>query len=282
LKNFLYFILVFGIQLTLSSTSMATPQAAHFKKVVWIVFENTDYDKALKQPDFAHFASQGALLTDMHAAIHPSQGNYISMIAGSTFGIKNDKPVDLSELHLGDLLEKNRMDWRAYAEGYPGNCFLGSNHGMFARKHVPFLSFTNVTTNPERCAKIEDTGSFQQDLFNDRLPEYSLYIPNMENDGHDSGVDFAGRWLKTHFGNILNAPEKFPDILFVLTFDESSGASQSNQIYTVLIGNQVQKGVKNSQSLTHPALLKMIEDELGLGHLGREDSKAPSVSGIWK
>ena len=137
---------------------------SHFKKVVYIVFENEDYAPVLSQPDFARYSALGASFTQFLAEAHPSQGNYIAMIAGSTLGVLNDRNYDLDKPHLGDQLEARGMDWKNYVEGYPGNCFTGPTQGTFARKHAPFLSFITVTNNPDRCAKIVNASTNKQYL----------------------------------------------------------------------------------------------------------------------
>ena len=71
-------------------------------------------------------------------------------------------------------------------------------------------------------------------------------------------------------------------MLFVLTWDESEIFSPKNQIYTVLIGKNIKPGSQSNQKLNHMSLLKMVEDELALGNLGREDATSPVISGIWK
>jgi hypothetical protein len=254
----------------------------HFKKVVWIVFENTNYSKALAQKDFKKISELGVLLTDLRAETHPSQGNYIAMIAGSKLGVTDDSVVDLKENHIGDLLENAGLNWKAYAEDYPGNCFLGKSSGKYFRKHVPFLSFANVSQNSARCLNIENTSNFMSDFKKGSLPSFSMYTPNIVNDGHDTNVDFAGKWLMSNFGAILSNPQQLGDVLFIITFDESGFLSLGNQIYTVLIGSNIKNGTENSQRLSHPALLKLIEDEYGIGNLGRDDALAAPIKGIWK
>lgn len=259
-----------------------TASASHFKKVVWMVFENTDYQTAMKQPDFNRLTKQGVLFTNLLAQVHPSQGNYINMMAGSNYGVRTDSNVDLNVRHLGDLLEEKGMDWHVYAEEYPGNCFTQSRSGNYVRKHNPFISFTNVSKNSERCKKIESADLFAQDLSSDSLPEFTMYIPNMKNDGHDTGADFAGKWLTSKLGHVFSSPEKMKETLFVITFDESESYANSNQVFTVILGSSVIPGSMNNQAIGHPALLKLIEDELGLGNLGKDDSTAPNLTNIWK
>lgn len=57
------------------------------KKVMVIIFENTDFSDAMSQPFFSHIAQQGALLTEMVAEAHPSQSNYVALTAGETAGV---------------------------------------------------------------------------------------------------------------------------------------------------------------------------------------------------
>ncbi|MBC7539437.1 MAG: hypothetical protein H7281_11495 [Bacteriovorax sp.] len=274
----------FFISIILSSAlhAQANTNSGHFKKVVWIVFENTNYSKALAQPDFKKLTQNGALFTNLIAEVHPSQGNYIAMVAGSKLGVNNDNVVDLKESHVGDLLEKAGLKWKTYAENYPGNCFTGKSSGDYYRKHVPFMSFANVSQNSARCLNIEDETKFFDDFKSGALPEFSMYIPNIKNDGHDTGVDYAGKWLGNTFGSILLNPANLGDVLFIITFDESGLLSPKNQIYTVLLGANVKAGSENAQLMSHPALLKMIEDEFGIGDLGREDLTAQVITGIWK
>lgn len=276
MKSFIVFILLNFLTLNLYSRNVS-----HFRKVVWIIFENENFDPVFKQADFAKLAGAGVLFTQMTAESHPSQPNYVAMIAGSSLGVSNDKNVELSSTHLGDLLEKSNKDWRVYAEGYPGNCFQSPGSGSYVRKHIPFLSFSNVIRNPARCAKIMNEKKFFSDLDGDLLPEYTMYVPDLKNDGHDTGIDYAGMWLTKKFGDILSRPEALKDTLFVITFDESDLQSKANQIYTVLIGKNIIKGSINRQRINHYSLLKMIEDELQLGNLGRYDASAPAIENIW-
>jgi hypothetical protein len=160
--------------LILLSFFSISAHAQNFNKVLVIVFENTEYVNAIKQPFFSSLAKEGALLTNFKAAIHPSQGNYIAMISGSTFNITNDKPINLTDSHIGDLLEEVKKDWKIYAEDYPGNCFLGATAGDYARKHVPFLSFVNVQKTPTRCAKVVEGKTFFNDFDAGKLPTFSF------------------------------------------------------------------------------------------------------------
>lgn len=253
----------------------------HFKRVVIVVFENTDFENALKQPYFSQLAREGALATNYFALTHPSQPNYLGLIAGSTYNVLTDGNVNLSHPHLGDLLEEAKLDWRVYAEGYPGNCFLGTRRGSYVRKHVPFISFTNVSGNPARCGKILEASAFQNDFNANKLPAFSLYVPNLQDDGHDTNVSYGDRWLKQFFGPLLSSSKLPKDLLVIITFDEGSHFS-NNKILTLFWGAGVKPGSRTDVKLNHYNMLRTLEDEFSLSSLGQNDAKVGPVTGIWK
>ncbi len=251
-----------------------------FKKVFVVVLENTNYSAAIQQPFLAEFAKRGALLTNMTASTHPSEGNYISMIAGDTFGINKDIKIDLPDANLADLIEAKGMSWKVYAEDYPGNCFQGDS-GNYARKHNPFISFTSISTNPKRCRNIVNSDQMDSDLKSGNLPNYSMYAPNLKNDGHDTGVAFADQWLSQKFGALMKDPNFMDQMLFIITFDES-GSKASNQVYTAVFGDSVISGASSNQPYTHYSILKTIESAWGLGSLNKKDVTASEINDVLK
>lgn len=253
-----------------------------FNKVMIIVLENTSYDDAVEQPFIGSLTHRGALLTRFSAETHPSQPNYLALISGSAHGVHDDYNVSIDAPHVGDLLEAKGLQWKVYAEGYPGSCFLGDKAGDYVRKHVPFLSFTNVQTNPTRCSRIVNASQLSQDIQTGTLPNYSLYIPDQRNDGHDTGVSFADEWLSTTFGPLL-LDRRFTDgLLLVVTFDEGKSFLSSNRVLTVLLGDSVEPGARSDKAYNHYSLLRLVEDEFALGTLGENDAEAPAITGVWK
>jgi len=268
---------LFGAILCLTP-SLATA-APSFKKVVYIVLENAGYSEAVSQEYLAQFAKRGALLGAFHAESHPSQPNYIAMVAGATLGVSGDRPVNLDARHIGDVLEEAGKTWKVYAQGYPGNCFLGATRGKYARKHVPFLSFKSVSTNPQRCANVTDDSGFAAALKAGALPDLSFFVPDLDNDGHDTSVDHAGRWLSAYLDPLLK--DLASDTLIVVTFDEDDGGD-GNQIYTALFGAAVAPGSVSNAPYDHYSLLRTIEGALGLGSLGQGDDGAAPITGVWR
>jgi hypothetical protein len=260
------------------------PRVTH---VFLVILENEDASAAMQQPFLMELASRGATLTNYHGLAHPSLPNYIALAAGSTYGITNDDTITLDVKHLGDLIEERGLTWRVYAENYPGNCFLGdsagsTSSGQYVRRHVPFINFTNVQNNPQRCAdRIIDATALDADIAAGRLPSFAMYIPNDQHNGHDSSVAIADQWLQGRFRSLLADPRFITDTVFIVTFDESNSRSDST-VFIAFNGPPVIAGVTSSHRYDHYSLLRTIEEILRVGNLGKNDAVAEPVSGIWK
>ncbi len=259
------------------------PYAPGFKRAFVVVLENADYKQAVKQPFLKQLMKRGATLTNYHAIAHPSQPNYVALIAGATMGITNDErfEIGLYERHLGDLFEAVGSTWTAYAEGWPGHCFRKAASSRYVRKHEPFISFQDIQTVPFRCAQIKEAGELDRDLAAGKLPDFALYSPDMDDDGHNTGVKAADEWLRRRFGPLLDDPKFMKDMLFVVTFDEDSG-TPDNHVLAVLVGDSVRPGAKSKTRYDHYSLLRTFEDAFNLGTLHRRDDDARHIDGIWR
>ena len=280
-RNF-WLLLVFGILALLVGIPKApAAPAPHFKKVMIVIFENMDYDAPLERPFFTKLANEGALLSNFYAETHPSQPNYIALVSGSTHGVTGDGNVDLDARHLGDLLEAKGKQWKTYAEAYPGGCFTKAQSKTYVRKHVPFMSFRNVQASSQRCGRIVNSADLQTDLKNGTLPDFSLYIPDLNNDGHDTNAKYADGWFAKAFGPLIANRELMKDLLIIATFDESS-LFGGNHIYTAFYGAGVRPGAVSNMEYSHYSILRTIEDEFGLDTLGLNDVKASAITDIWR
>lgn len=260
-----------------TSAPTSTPASA-FQHIFIIVFENKNQSEMLANPYFADLAKRGALLSQYYGIAHPSQPNYVAMIGGDTFGIIDDSNHNLPQNNLVDLLEAAGVSWKAYQENYPSACFAGgSASALYARKHNPFISFDNIRTNPTRCAKIVNAIELSNDIATNRLPAFSFYTPNVENDAHDKPISFGANWLQDFLEPKLRDPDFTTSTLVVVTSDESQsfGANPTRAlIYTVLLGSMVHAGSTDSTRYTHYSLLRTIENNFRLGTLNRNDATA--------
>jgi phospholipase C len=283
--------LYLGLALTLSFAAIAVAPrrraaqpGSSIKHIIVVVLENEDATRAEVQPYMNELALRGAHLRNYHALTHPSQPNYIAMVAGTPYVTTND-PVVLDVKHLGDLLEEKGLTWKVYAEHYPGNCFLGETAGLvstgqYVQRHVPFLRFKNVRSDPARCARVVEASALDADIAAGTLPSFALYVPDNANNGHDTGVANADRWLRSRFEPLLGNPGFTDGTLLVVTFDEGT-PSVSNIVYTVLVGPGVARGSVSNQFYDHYSLLRTIEAILGTGTLEKNDATADVIRGVW-
>jgi hypothetical protein len=284
-------VTLLGAALTLGGPPMATRARAAtggtpgrlFDRIFIIVLENTNYGAALQQPFLRRLTTLGALFTDFHAITHPSYPNYLAMVAGSPLGTTDNRSTDLDATSLVDLFKPAGVAWKVYAENLPSPCFTGttSPDGLYVRSHEPYISFRNIQANRARCERIVNAVQLQDDLAREALPEYSLYVPNLRNDGHDTGVAYADVWLQAFLSPLLQRPAFAQNALVVVTFDENAGA-RGNQIYTAFVGPMVRPGATNGTRHDHYSLLRTIEENYGVGTLGREDAKATAICCVWK
>jgi hypothetical protein len=271
-----------GSSPAVDSAATAIGYVPAVQKVVLVVIENESKQASLAQPFIAGLAARGALLNGMKAEARPSQPNYLAMISGDTFGVASNANVDLDGSHIGDLLEAQGKDWKAYVEGWPGNCFTGERAGNYVRKHNPFISFRNVSQATGRCARIVDSSQLDRDVAAGTLPDFSLYIPDVLDDGHDTGVAYASSGLERRFGPFLLDPGFMEGMLFIVTSDEGALESGSNQeIFTSLVGGSVKSGWVSNVRYNHYNLLRTIEMALGVGTLGKMDLSHGTISDIW-
>ena len=284
----------------------ARASAHHFDRVLIIVLENVDYERAIRNKELAELAAKGASFTNFHALFHPSYPNYLAMIAGTDFNRHRfgsyigDKqvnfPGDSAHLTIADRLIAVGLDFKQYAEELPnGKCpanvydqHVAEKRGDYVRRHVPFLSFREV--QQKWCDHVIRVDSSKADNYfvqdaNTGLVAYSFYTPNLNHDGHDTTVDVAGAWVKRFLDESF--PEKLrKGTLVIVTFDESGG-NEDNRIYTAFLGDMVKDASQQDPKVlakryTHYSVLRTIEDNFGLAPLTTNDRDAEPVTGIWK
>jgi phospholipase C len=258
----------------LFACSFALVPGKWFDRILIVNFENFGILKTLQHSYFKYLATQkGSLLSNYYAITHPSQPNYLTQIAGDYFGKNTDDNVDIEATTIVDLLERKHISWKSYQEDYPGNCFTGTHYNRkYYRKHNPFLSFNNIRTNGTRCAKIVKSEQLAADIASQSLPQYMYYTPNIDNDGHDTGLAYANKYLSTFMPPLLES-NFLNRTLIVITFDEDD-YTEKNHIYTALVGSMIPSGKTDDNKYTHYDLLRTVEDNWSLGTLGRNDEKA--------
>jgi len=254
----------------------------HLDHILTIVLENAEYSRAARAPFLHRLAQRGAVLTNYHAVAHPSYPNYLALVSGSTQSIHDNAPRLFDKGNLVDLLEQAHVSWKVYAENLPAPCspVEVSPDGLYVRRHEPFASFRDIASDPVLCAHIVNAAEFPVDLSAYALPRYGLYIPNLDHDGHDTGLAAADAWLNAFLSPWLAQPSRLRNTLIIVTFGEGS-RFWFNHVYTALIGDMVKPGVTNSQRYTHYSLLRLVEEGLDVGTLGKHDASTRPICCIW-
>jgi acid phosphatase len=230
-----------------------TPVPNH---VFVIVLENTSYSEALRQPYIASLAKAYAVATNYGEVSNPSLPNYLAMTSGSTWGIRDDNFHQLPATGLGNQLSDAGISWKAYMEGFTGDCF--NSPYPYSLKHNPFAYYGGVC--PANVVAMTDLAS---DL-NGNTPQLSWITPGMCNDGHDCGVARSDRWLSQTVPQITSSTAwKQGGVLFI-TWDESGAA---NGRVALLVVTPKLHG-QLTMPLNHYSLLATIADRLRVPRLG--------------
>lgn len=257
-----------------TSKAIAFP-AAHAGSIVVIVMENRDYDKIVGSPDAPYIngtlVPQAALMTNSHAVTHPSQPNYLALFSGSTQGVQSDRcPQSFRAENVGHELIAAAQTFRGYSESMPSDGYVGcSSNGLYARKHNPWVNFTNVPSSSNLVY-----GGFVTPV---RL---AFIMPNLCHDMHDCDTRTGDAWLKKNLPPILQY-DAAHDGLLVLTWDEADpDANGKNQIATLLVGPMVKPG-RYDQEITHYSILRTIEAIAGIPCTANACTAA-ALKGMWR
>jgi len=244
--------------------------------------ENHQYGDIIGNPQAPYINSLAhhyALATNYHALAHPSLPNYLALIGGSSFGVQSDcTDCPVSAPNLVDQLEAHGISWKAYMEDMPSPCFLGQGFMKYAKKHDPFLYFTDITRTPARCDKVVPLTELSADLGNHALPQFAFITPNLCHDMHDCGPNQGDTFLSQLLPTIL--PQLGPSGVLFMTWDEGHPgsstipgaaccpAAQGGQVVTIAAGPAAGQGVTVGTAYDHYSLLRTIEDAWGLERLG--------------
>ncbi len=256
------------------AVAQSLPVPAH---IVIVVEENKPDDSIIGSkaaPYLNALASAGANMAQSFAETHPSEPNYLALFSGSTFGLTSDAcPVNAGAApNLASELLAAGYTFGGFSEDLPAVGATVCSAGTYARKHAPWVDFTNVPA----------TASVPFSAFNNRtdyasLPTVSFVIPNLDNDMHDGTVAQADAWLQANLSHYANWAQANNSLL-IITFDEDDGGPR-NQIPTIIYGSYVRPGVY-SEPISHYSVLSTIEQMYGLPKSGLA-ANAPPIADIW-
>ncbi len=208
--------------IALCCVARANPgEMPRYDHIFVIVAENQNYERIIgseNAPRLNKLAKDYGLATNFYGEVHPSEGNYIAMLGGDTFGINDDdawfcEPLkvsaacpfsaypnyvshSISARSLMDQLAGANLTWKGYFEDLPAPGSMGiydpsaehpdpnrPNH-LYASKHNGFINFERVRRDPDIAAKIVPLDQLRSDLAKGALPNYAHIILNQCNDMH--------------------------------------------------------------------------------------------------
>ncbi|MCW2286400.1 phospholipase C [Rhodoblastus acidophilus] len=305
--------------LLMAQTVEAT--ARRLDHVFVLVLENRGFDDAVLNgptPFLRELAERAGLATQYFGVAHPSLPNYLALVGGDTFGIRDDRPSCFaSDLtpgaacnridgdSLAEQLTAAGLTYAVYAESLPAPGAMvaaapSRAEPLYAQKHNPFPFFTPFAQNAEARARMKPLDAFAQDLDQD-APNFALIVPNQCHDGHGLGTcgdrDQLARdydaTVRDVFARIRASKAWSARAVFVVTFDEGARpiypnppseiarrvAGADNHIAT-LVATPCGQPVRETARLDHYALLATIEDGFGLVRL-RKAAGAPAMETLF-
>lgn len=217
-------------------------------------------------------ARLAAEAVNAYGETHPSLGNYLAMLSGDNQGVDDDDvthgPFDVPTL-VGQL-ERAHVSWTAYMDVMPAPCFGRTSDvdltGDYAKRHNPFMFFTEVTQDPALCAAHVVPGARLAADLRKGLPRFVWITPDMCEDMHDCSVADGQAWMARTLPAVLRAlgPK---GILFVTADEGTDDAHGGGHIPLVALGGGARPGAVLRTRVDHRSLLATVEDVLGLGRL---------------
>jgi phosphatidylinositol-3-phosphatase len=205
----------------------AVPRYEH---IFVIIVENKSYEQIFGHPEWApainKLAGDYGTAIHFYSEVHPSEGNYVAILGGDTFGIHDDDAYycrprlkdpacpnsdeqdyathDIRATSLADQLTKKGLSWKAYMEDFPTrtplvtawpspeHASVGHPAALYASKHNGFLNFRSLNHEPpvELDGHLAGFDQLERDLASGAMPNYAQIVPDQCNDMHGlSGSD---------------------------------------------------------------------------------------------
>jgi hypothetical protein len=246
---------------------------AHYQHVVVFAFENRTWSSvglgfsAGSMPYLHSLATQCSYFSDWTQT--DSGQDSLTQYIGATSGVDNPSTVDDCAPSAScrstddNIFRQVRVAGgtaRSYIEGATAGCSAAGN----AAKHIPALYYFGTYTDStgshgdhDFCdAEVRPYG----ELDVDKLPTFAFVSPTPCNDGHDCGDGVVDTWAATNVQKVLgSAAYRAGTVAVFIMYDESDPTPNLQIAPTSHRGAIAQTGVA-----THAALLKTIEDLLGL------------------
>jgi hypothetical protein len=246
---------------------------ATYQHVVVFSFENRTWSNvglgfsATTMPYLHSLAGQCSFFSDW-TETNTSQ-NSLTQYIGETSGVSNTSTVnDCSPSSSCQSTDNNIFRQvrqaggtaRSYVEGATAGCSASGN----AAKHIPALYYFGTYTDGTGTHNDHDFCSTEVRPYSEfdvnNLPTYAFITPTLCNDGHDCGDSVVDAWASTNIQRVLDSSAyRAGTVAVFVWYDEDHPVPNAQIAPTSHKGDITGTGVG-----THAALLKTIEDLLGL------------------
>lgn len=203
-----------------AAAEVARPAVPHYDHIFVIIEENQGLADILDKPftpNLTSLSKRYGVATQYYGILHPSEGNYVAMLGGDTFGIHDDdayfcKPNNTEAVckrstapdyadhtirkpNLADQLTALGLNWKAYEESLPSPGAADVTFpkpgdpehrpaALYASKHNGFMAFASVQDDPHRADHIVGFDVLDADLLSGKMPAFAHIVPNQCNDMH--------------------------------------------------------------------------------------------------
>ena len=291
-----------GLQLSLAAPTRQlplTPPAGHvprYEHVFLFYFENQDYRAIIgniKQAPFINsLLPHASLLANLYAEEHPSDGNYLALEGGSTFGVPLNDPLEEDNLYtihareLGSELDRAGVSWAYYLQGAEGPCD-DTVHDYYWDDDLMPMYFASIRDRPAYCAAhvlpLERT--VPDLVLTQTTPSFAWIGADDCDDMEGCGIRAGDSFLAQQLGAIMRSPAwRTQRSLAIISFDEDAYDNErpAQRVATIVIGSSgVRAGYVSHVRYTHYSLLRTIEAALGLSTLTANDRWAQPLNDVF-
>jgi phosphatidylinositol-3-phosphatase len=273
LRGFLT-ILGFAIVVCVATTLPAAAKIPLPAHVIVVVEENHTLKQVIgdeEAPYLTALAKRSALFVQSFGVTHPSLPNYLALFAGITNSNGDGCPAigfNTAAPNLASELLAAHRTFVGYSESLPQAGSKVCAAGTYARKHAPWVEFSNVPSSLN-----QPFSAFKLDA----LPTVAFVIPNVDDDMHDVTVRQGDDWARAHIDPIVRWADAH-NSLVIITWDE--GYDRRNSIPTLFVGPMVRAG-RYTERIDHYNVLRTLEAMFALPLTGHAKD-AVSIMDCWQ
>lgn len=259
----------------------STTAVPHYQHVIWIWMENHSYDQVMGSESAPYenaLAAACGLATNYHAITHPSLPNYLAATAGSTFGITRDRWPSAQPINAPSIFSevaRYGRQWRTYVESMPANCRAMGKYGYARNPPIYFTGSRSRCTSWDVSMGTPHAGALATALRTNRLPAFSLIIPNLCHSTHGCPVTSGDAWLSRWINHIVASPSyRNGSTAVFLTWDEGKH-DLGQHIPLIVVSPSTTPGTVSRRRFNHYSLLKATASLLGVPPPGNASTAPP-------